>query len=157
MERNEGDYRYIYGGIGMKKLTQHVNELFKGVPDSEQKEIVKQEVLQNLEEKVLDLMEQGKGEDDAINKAIVDFGDIEDLKEELGVSVGLSEKQSSKLRKRRLNLEYSIWGSLLIIGLLVFINFYYSPQVIWFVYPTFAVLWWPLSMYYSWLKVKRGE
>ncbi|MBC5638057.1 hypothetical protein H8S33_14765 [Ornithinibacillus sp. BX22] len=142
----------------MKKLTQHVNDLFKEVPESKDKEVVMQEVLQNLEEKVWDLMQQGKEEEDAINKAIVEFGDIEDLKEELGVSdVAEPNKSVNSLKNRKLNLEYSIWASLLLIGLFVFINFYYSPQVIWFVYPTFAILWWPLSMYYRWLKVKRGE
>jgi hypothetical protein len=133
---------------------KRVNELFKDVPESEQKETVIQEVLQNLEEKVWDLMEQGKGEEDAINKAIIEFGDAEDLKNELGV------KQLGKPTKKnntKLNLEYSIWGSVLIISLLVFINFYYSPHVIWFVYPTFAVLWWPLTMYFRWKKVKKGE
>ncbi|CAH0252734.1 permease prefix domain 1-containing protein [Peribacillus sp. Bi134] len=138
----------------MKQLMKRVNELFKDVPESEQKETVIQEVLQNLEEKVWDLMEQGKGEEDAINKAIIEFGDAEDLKNELGV------KQLGKPTKKnntKLNLEYSIWGSVLIISLLVFINFYYSPHVIWFVYPTFAVLWWPLTMYFRWKKVKKGE
>ena len=88
----------------MKKLTQHVNDLFKDVPESEQKEVIMQEVLQNLEEKVWDLIEQGKAEEDAINKAIVEFGDIEDLKKELGVSEAhgeatrKSEKYTIKLR-----------------------------------------------------------
>ena len=50
------------------------------------KQTIIQEVLQNLEEKVWDLMEQGKAEEDAINKAIVEFGDAEDLKKELGVT-----------------------------------------------------------------------
>ena len=54
-----------------------MNELFKDVPESEQKATIIQEVLQNLEEKVWDLMEQGKAEEDAINKAIVEFGDAE--------------------------------------------------------------------------------
>lgn len=141
----------------MKKLTQHVNDLFKDVPESEKKKIVVQEVLQNLEEKVWDLMDNGKEEEDAINKAIVDFGDIDELKKELGVTAKSMNNHSAELKSRKLNLEYSIWGSLLIIGLFVFINFYYSPQVIWFVYPTFAVLWWPLSMYYRYSKLKRGE
>ncbi|WP_010096355.1 permease prefix domain 1-containing protein [Ornithinibacillus scapharcae] len=140
----------------MKKLTQHVNDLFKDVPESEKKTIIVQEVLQNLEEKVWDLMEQGKEEEDAINKAIVDFGDIEELKKELGVTAQSTDEHSKKLKNSKLNLEYSIWGSLLLIGLFVFINFYYSPQVIWFVYPTFGVLWWPLSMYYRYSGLKRG-
>lgn len=131
----------------MNKLNKHVNELFKGVPESEKKEKIIQEVLQNLEEKVMDLMEQGKSEEDAVNKAIVDFGDIEDLKEELVELQPVYKKDMT-----RINLAYSIWGSILIIALFVFINFYYTPHIIWFVYPTFVVLWWPLTLYFRWLK-----
>lgn len=148
MASTEGNYRFIYGGITVKKLKNHVHELFKDIPENEQKEAIMQEVLQNLKEKVWDLMEQGKTEEDAINKTIVEFGDIEDLKKELGI------KQPAKKNMTKLNLGYSIWGSSLIIALVVFINIYYTPDTIWFVYPTFAVLWWPLSMYFSWLRSK---
>lgn len=132
----------------MKKLKSHVDDLFKDIPESAQKKAIMEEVLENLEEKVWDLMEHGKEEEDAINKAIVDFGDIGDLKKELG------EKQPAKKNMTKLYLDYSIWGSLLIIALFVFINFYYSPRNIWFVYPTFGVLWWPLTMYYKWQRSK---
>jgi len=137
----------------MNQLTRHVDELFKEIPESKKKDMVLQEVLQNLQEKVYDLMDQGKDEEDAINKAIVEFGDIEDLKNEIGYSKPLK----SKTYLSKLRLGYSIWGSLLIISLFVFINLYYTPHVIWFVYPTFAILWWPLTMYFSWLKGKKGE
>jgi hypothetical protein len=132
----------------LKKIKQHVDELFKDVPESEQKEIIKQEIVENLEEKVFDIMEQGKEEEDAINKALIEFGDIGDIKKELGVI------QPRKKNMAKLNLGFSIWGSTLIIALFVFINFYYTPQTIWFVYPTFAVLWWPLSMLFYWLRNK---
>lgn len=132
----------------MKKLKNHVDELFKDIPEGEQKTAIKQEVLENLEEKVWDLIEQGKEEEDAINKALVDFGDIEDFKEEFGV------KQPVKKNMTKINLGYSIWGSLLIISLFMFINFYYTPKNIWFVYPTFAVLWWPLTMYFKFQRAK---
>jgi hypothetical protein len=148
VERNEGNYRFIYGGNTVKKLKSHVDELFKDVQDSEQKKAIKQEVLENLEEKVWDLIAQGKEEEDAINKAIVEFGDIEDLKKELGVN------QPIKKNMAKLNLGYSIWGSLLIIALFIFINVSYSPNTIWFVYPTFLVLWWPLTMYFKWQRSK---
>ena len=130
----------------MKKINEHVEDLFKDVPFSEEAEAIKQEIIQNLEEKVWDLMEQGKSEEDAINKAIVDFGDIGDIKKELG------NKNTNKKDLTKLNLGFSIWGSLLIICFFIFINFYYTPHTIWFVYPTFAVLWWPLSMYFYWLR-----
>lgn len=132
----------------MKKLKNHVDELFKDVPESDQKLAIKEEVLENLEEKVWDLIERGKEEEDAINKAIVEFGDAEDLKKELGV------KKPVKKNMMKINLAYSVWGSLLIIALFIFVNFYYSPHTIWFVYPTFAVIWWPLTMYFSWQRTK---
>jgi hypothetical protein len=59
-----------------------------------------------------------------------------------------------KKNTAKLNLGFSIFGSVLIIALFVFMNFYYSPEIIWFVYPTFVVLWWPLSMFFYWLRKK---
>ncbi|SDZ25639.1 hypothetical protein SAMN05421736_108126 [Evansella caseinilytica] len=136
----------------MSKIKDHVEDLFKSIPDSEEKQLIKQEILENLEEKVADLITQGKEEEDAINKAIVDLGDIGEIEKELGVKQpGHPEK---KRKTKLLDLAFSVWGSALIIALFVFINFYYTPDVIWFVYPTFAVLWWPLAMYYRWLRLK---
>jgi hypothetical protein len=135
----------------VKKIRSHVEEWFKDIPDSEAKETMKEEIVQNLEEKVQDLIRKGKAEEDAINKAIVDFGDIADIKEELGG--GLQGR--SQRNKYGIHLGFSIWGSVLIIGLMIFINFYTSPDTIWFVYPTFGVLWWPLTMFYRWLANKQ--
>ncbi|KQL51226.1 hypothetical protein AN964_19730 [Heyndrickxia shackletonii] len=135
----------------MKKIKNHVDDLFKNVPDSEQKEQIKQEIVENLEEKVFDLMAQGKEEEDAINKAIVDFGDIDEIEKELGVKLPSPKKKNMS----KIDLGFSIWGSALIIALVVFINFYYTPHIIWFVYPTFGVLWWPLCMFYRWLRIRQ--
>lgn len=137
----------------LRPLRNYVDELFKGIPEGPKKSTIKQEVLEDLEEKVFDLMRQGKSEEDAINKVIVEFGNINDLTKELD-SIQPPRKKSKRMTK--LYLEYSIWGSILIIALFVFINFYYAPNVMWFVYPTFAVLWWPLIMYFRWMKVKQG-
>lgn len=133
----------------MKKIDLFVDELFKDIPQSQQKENIVKDIKQNLGEKVSDLMEQGKSEEDALNKAIVEFGDIEDIRIELG------NNQSKKREQARIQLNFSIWGSILIIALVIFINFYYTPQIIWFVYPTFAVLWWPLIMLYRWLSLRQ--
>ncbi|MDD1501348.1 permease prefix domain 1-containing protein [Lysinibacillus sp. CNPSo 3705] len=135
----------------MKKIKNHIDELFKDIPRNKETEMVKQEIIQNLEEKVFYLMEQGKEQEDAINKAIVEFGDIEDLKKELGV------KEPEKKNMSKLNLEFSIWGSGLIIVFFIFINLYYTPNIIWAIYPIFAILWWPLTMYFVWSRKKWRE
>lgn len=138
----------------MSKIKEHVNRLFRDIPDSERKTELMQEIAQNLEEKVSDLMAQGKSEEDSVNKAIVEFGDIDDIKAELSTEATATRQKKSNAG---LSLGFSIWGSALIIALVTFINFYYSPKTIWFVYPTFGVLWWPLAMFYRWLRLRREE
>ncbi len=151
MVGSKGNNRFIYGGLRMKRIKNHIDELFKDIPRNNETEMVKQEIIENLEEKVFYLIDQGNEQEDAINKAIVEFGDIEDLKQELGV------KEPAKKNMAKLNLEFSIWGSGLIIAFFIFINLYYTPHIIWAIYPIFAILWWPLSMYFVWSRKKWGE
>jgi hypothetical protein len=47
----------------------------------------------------------------------------------------------------------SIFGSMCTILYYSFLNIFLSPQYPWAIYPAFAVLWWPLSIYYA--KTKR--
>ncbi len=98
----------------MKQIKNYINELFREIPDSIEKENIMQDIIQNLEEKVYDLMRQGKEEEDAINKAIVEFGDIEDIKKEL------TDKHPIKNNVHKLNLQFSLAGSGLIIALFLF-------------------------------------
>lgn len=131
----------------MKNIEQYVDGLFDELPDSERKTQLRNEIVQNLTEKVNDLMAEGKAEEDAVNKAIVDFGDISDIKGELMAQ----QPNPGKRKNPGLALGFSLWGSALIVALFIFINLYCTPNVIWCVYPIFAVLWWPLAMFYRWL------
>jgi hypothetical protein len=135
----------------MKTIQEHVDALFREIPDSERKETLKKEIVENLQEKVSDLIAQGKAEEDAINRAIVEFGDISDIRDELRV------QQELPLRKNSagLQLGFSIIGSLLIIGLVLFINLYVTPGFLWCIFPIFGVLWWPLAMFFRWIKFRR--
>lgn len=140
----------------MTNIKDYVEGLFRDVPDSEEKTSIMQEIIQNLEEKVADLMEAGKEREDAINKSIVDLGDVSELKSDLMRST-IPQKPKKKTPNYLHNLWFSIWGSALIIGLFLFINFYYSPHSIWFVYPTFAVLWWPMATFFVWLNNRKKD
>ena len=131
--------------MSVNKIETHVNRLFKEIPDCERKTQLTHDIIQDLEEKVADLVAGGKAEEDAVNKAIIEFGDIDDLKAEFGPVTFLHKNHG-------LGLAYSVIGSIMIILLVVFVNFYYSPGVIWCVYPIFAVLWWPLTMLFIYLR-----
>lgn len=134
----------------MNEIESYIGRLFQGIPESTRKEEVRMEITQNLNEKVADLVAQGLSREEAVKKAVDDFGDIDDLKEELESSAMLA-----KSKKLGLSLAFSVWGGSLIIALFLFINFYYTPNAIWFVYPTFAVIWWPLALFFQWYRHKK--
>jgi hypothetical protein len=50
--------------------------------------------------------------------------------------------------KRKTYYQLSLHGSILVSVFFITVNVISSPNDIWAVYPIFAVLWWPLSMYY---------
>lgn len=133
----------------MNEIERHLQKLFAEVPEGKRKEEIMQEIAQNLNEKVSDLVEKGQTREQAIQKAIDDFGDIDDLKEEFAGTARLA-----KQKRISLSLAFSVWGSILITALFLFINFYYTPGVIWFVYPVFAVMWWPMSLFFCWSQHK---
>lgn len=135
-------------------IRQYIEEMFRGVPDSEEKQSLLHELIADAEEKAADLMADGKTEEDAVNKALVELGDLSEIKLSL---MGASPRQTGGLRKMKNNLLYSVAGSALIIALFMFINLYYTPRTIWFVYPAFGVIWWPLSMLLYYLNHKEGS
>lgn len=141
----------------MKTIRNHVDHLFRDVPENEETLLMKEEIIENLEEKVDDLIREGKSQEDAMNKAIVEFGDISEIEQAFQEEESKPAPHWLKKSQARLNLEFSLWGSALLITLFAFINFYYTPTVIWFVYPTFGVLWWPLSLFFHWRKQKGGH
>lgn len=59
--------------------------------------------------------------------------------------------------KKRTYFQFSVHGSVLIGVFFISLNAIASPQHVWAVYPIFAVLWWPLSMYYFGHKKNNGS
>jgi hypothetical protein len=134
------------------KIREYVEEMFGNVPESDEKRSLLSELIADAEEKAADLIAAGKAEEDAVNKALVELGDLSEIKLSL---MGAATPKTS-MAKYRNNLLYSIWGSLLIVALTMFINLYYSPGTIWFVYPLFGIVWWPLSMLLNYMNHKDG-
>ena len=62
------------------KIRQHVEEMFRGIPDSDEKQSLLNEMIADAEEKAADLMAEGKAEEDAVNKALVELGDLSEIK-----------------------------------------------------------------------------
>lgn len=55
---------------------------------------------------------------------------------------------SVRFAKKNTLLTYSVLGTVLTCALFAVLNVFTTPHVIWAVYPIFAMLWWPLSVYF---------
>ncbi|NLP48739.1 MAG: hypothetical protein GX345_07335 [Clostridiales bacterium] len=143
----------------MGRIEDHVKNSFKTIPDSPDKEDLMHEIILNLNEKVADLMELGKNQEDAENKAIVDFGDIDDLKAVLAVHEEIISKEEES-RRRLAGFGFALFGSFIIIALLFFADLLLLSKFIdidfpWYIFPSLGVLFWPLAKFFSWLKHRK--
>jgi len=139
----------------MNEIYQYVEQAFAKIPASAKKTELMQDIAERLQEHAARLMEQGKSPEDAMNKAIVDFGNLSEIAEELKGAENAAVPEQKGMNA----LWFSIIGSLAIIALMIFINFYYGDgnQTIWFVYPAFGIVWWPLGIFFfgKWRKNRK--
>ncbi|WP_423189075.1 permease prefix domain 1-containing protein [Alkalibacterium sp. f15] len=70
----------------MNTIREYIEQMFKGVPMNDETTQLKADILANLEDKYLALKEGGATEHEAIGVVIAEFGDIDELLEEFGVS-----------------------------------------------------------------------
>lgn len=128
-------------------VKQYVENQFKRIQESEEKQLVMEDLITSMNDRVQDLIEQGKSVEDAVNKAIVDFGDLEEIKSGLSI-IQNNSNEILMLRKYKSAFEFSLGGFLLISALVAFINFQYNSGHAWFIYVIFGVSWWPLVMFF---------
>ncbi len=61
---------------------------------------------------------------------------------------------STLLGKRARTVGFAVVSSIVLIGYYTALNFLLSPGYLWFIYPAFAILWWPMALYFG--KRKQG-
>ena len=139
----------------MKQIKNFVKNTFKNYPKEERDQLIKS-ITEMLIEKVEDLMEKGYTEQDAIDKAVMEFGTVEDY-EEKPKKMKRKLQVEKTIRHYRNDMLFSLLGSLIIIGMLLFTNLTFTPEwALWFVLPALAVLWWPLSTLYRYMNKKAS-
>ncbi|MGD9963958.1 MAG: permease prefix domain 1-containing protein [Candidatus Izemoplasmatales bacterium] len=138
----------------MNKIKAFVSNLLKDLlNDEDKKELIKILTI-SLEEKVDDLVENGTPLDEAIDKSINEFGDVSDV---LEVYPELNVKKNI-IKKRKHQFLFSLWGYLIVSGISIFINFtflQFFANILWFVLILIALLFWPISMLFRYLSVKK--
>lgn len=139
----------------MKQIENFVKNVFKEIPKDYQKSEIVDSVTISLNEKVEDLIEKGLSETQAVDKAVTEFGTVEDYFIDYNKKAR-KEKRIKTINHYRNDLMFSVFGTAIIIAILATVNFIYNKDNLWFFIPSIAVLWWPLALLYRLLN-KRGD
>jgi len=70
----------------METIKNYLENLFARLPRTEQMRKIKQDLLENMLEKYEDYKAEGMSENEAIGRVITEFGNIDELLEELGIT-----------------------------------------------------------------------
>lgn len=81
----------------MKTIEEYIESLFLGVPINEKTIQLKEDLLASSEDRYDDLKAQGKSENEAIGAVISEFGNIDELLEEMNLKQGYEEENGFEL------------------------------------------------------------
>ena len=139
----------------MKLIRNFVKNTFKEVEKGKREEIINS-VTELLIEKVEDLIESGLTEREAIDKTVVEFGTVEDY---FNQTIKNKKRKTSQktLRHYANDLLFSGAGSLIVIGIILYIDFRYTPHILWSIIPSIAILFWPLAVLYHLLNKRANK
>ena len=139
----------------MKQIRNFVKLTFKDI-DKEKKEEIIDIVTVSLIEKVEDLVESGLTEKEAIDKTVQEFGTAEDYFNQ-SIKIAKKERRQKTLRHYGNDLLFSGVGSAIVIGIILYIDFRYTPNILWSVIPSIAILFWPLAVLYNLLNKRANK
>lgn len=81
----------------MNTIMAYLDNMFNGLPRTAEVNRIKQDLLSSMEEKYYELKSQGKSENEAVGIVISEFGNIEEITSELGISSSNNEQQFPEL------------------------------------------------------------
>jgi len=85
----------------MNTLKMYIENLFQSLPKTDEVIRAKEELIAMMEDKYNELKIQGKSENEAIGIVISEFGNIDELKEELGISNNSTEYEKDTTNKNQ--------------------------------------------------------
>ncbi len=89
----------------METVKSYLENMFLSLPKTEEIERIKNDMLANMEEKYLELKKEGKQENEAIGIVISEFGNIEELLEEMNIKTDTDRDAKQRKIYPRLSLE----------------------------------------------------
>lgn len=89
----------------METIKNYLESMFRGLPLTDKVMKAKSELLQMMEDKYTELIRSGKTENEAIGDVIQNFGNLEDLADDLGIQDILHQTKNSEVNRRKLSFE----------------------------------------------------
>ena len=89
----------------METIKNYLESMFRGLPQTDKIMRAKSELLQMMEDKYTELIRSGKSENEAVGEVIQNFGNLDDLAEDLGISDILNKSKHSEIQRRKLTFD----------------------------------------------------
>ena len=89
----------------METIKNYLESMFRGLPLTEKVMKAKSELLQMMEDKYTELIRSGKTENEAVGEVIQNFGNLDDLADDLGIKEILYLTKHSEVQRRKLSFE----------------------------------------------------
>jgi len=89
----------------METIRNYLESMFRGLPQTDKIMRAKSELLQMMEDKYTELIRSGKTENEAVGEVIQNFGNLEDLAEDLGIKDILHQTKYSDVQRRKLSFD----------------------------------------------------
>ena len=89
----------------METIKNYLDSMFRGLPKTEKVMRAKSELLQMMEDKYTELINNGISENEAVGTVISEFGNLDELAGELGISEELTVKKSVSENSRKVSFE----------------------------------------------------
>ena len=81
----------------METIKSYLEAMFAGMPDTPEVRKAKAELLEMMEDKYNELIAEGQSENTAVGTVISEFGNLEDLAEDLGLTKEVQELHDIEL------------------------------------------------------------
>ncbi len=89
----------------METIKNYLETMFRGLPQTEKIMKAKSELLQMMEDKYTELIRSGKTENEAVGEVIRNFGNLDDLAEDLGIEDILHKTKSLENYRKKISFE----------------------------------------------------
>ena len=89
----------------METIKQYLETMFASLPDTPEVRRAKEELLQMMEDKYNELLAEGKSDNEAVGTVIAEFGNLDEIAEELGIRGVMSGEGGSAKSGRHVTAE----------------------------------------------------